>query len=96
LFLENEFVIRHVFFSVSFQIDSDFMEIEAVFVGALLTIHEELAELGGSKGSSEHSVMQNILVNCLQKYKKESLRGLRLRFLSGAKMSGKPNKKGLL
>jgi hypothetical protein len=49
LLLKDELVILHVFFGVGFKVSAQFVKIQTVFVCALLTIQEELAELGCSK-----------------------------------------------
>lgn len=45
LLLEYELIILHIFFSVCFKVRSDLMQIETVFIRALLAIHKELTKL---------------------------------------------------
>ena len=63
LFQEYEFVILHVFFRIGLQISSKLMQVEAVLVAAPLSIQEELAELWGAEGSSDHSIVQYELID---------------------------------
>ena len=66
LFLEDELVVLHVLFSVGFEICADLMKVEAILVGAFLAVHEELAELTGPEGGSQHPIQQVVLVYCLK------------------------------
>lgn len=57
------------------------MEIEAVLVRALLAIHKELAELGGSERCSQHSLHEHKLIHA--QYGDRALPRVRVREVCG-------------
>jgi len=57
LFQKDKLVILHVVLSVRFQIRSQLMQVEAVFIGASLPIQEELTKFTGTETGSNHSVI---------------------------------------
>lgn len=68
LFLENKFVVLHVFLGVRFEVAAQLMQIQTVFVRALLTVEKELTKLGGPEAGSDQAIVVNKLVdrqNCI-------------------------------
>ena len=63
LFLENKFVILHVLFGVGFKVASQLMKIQAVFVGTLLAVQEELAKLARSERCTNQTFVVHVLVH---------------------------------
>ena len=57
LFQKDKLVILHVVLSVRFQIRSQLMQVEAVFIRASLPIQEELTKFTGTETGSNHSVI---------------------------------------
>ena len=57
LFQKDKLVILHVVLSVRFQIRSQLMQVEAVFIRASLPIQEELTKFTGAETGSNHSVI---------------------------------------
>ena len=62
LFLEDEFVVLHIFLGIDLEVSPQFVQIEAVLVAALLPAEEELAEFRRAEGRSDHSFLINVLV----------------------------------
>lgn len=60
---ENKFVVLHVFLGVGFQVGTQFVQVQAVFVVALLVVQEKLTEFRRAERRSYHSVIQHELVN---------------------------------
>jgi len=49
LFLEYYFIIAHVFFRVNFEVGSDFVQVQTVFIRTFHALQKELAELGSAE-----------------------------------------------
>ena len=65
---EDKLVVLHVFLGVRFQVRAQLVQVQTVLVIALLVVQEKLTELGRAKGSSNHAVIQDELIDCQNGY----------------------------
>lgn len=63
LLQENEFVVLHVLLRVGLQVGAQLVQVQTVFVVALLVVQEELTELGRAERRPDHAVVEHELVH---------------------------------
>jgi hypothetical protein len=63
LLFEDEVVVLQVLLGVSLKITAQLVQIQAFFVGALLALQEELAELGRAERSPYETIIVHVRVD---------------------------------
>ena len=63
LLKEDEFIVLHVLLRVGLEVGPQLVQVQAVFVVALLVVEEELAELARPERRPNHAVVQHELVH---------------------------------